>query len=137
MIIWHDGGCCLYAMSRRPGAPLFGSQQTLDSAPGYGDAMPEALAMDAHGNALALWLRSEPRQYSYGHLYLHGAQRPAGGSFDGGSDSGEIGEDSYKHSACNGSADLATNAEGHAVAVWLGRTTIDACATVEAATFTP
>ena len=137
VLMWHPGGCCLFAMSRRPGASSFSSRQTLDTSPDYGDAEPHALAVDANGNTFALWLRTAAG-LGYGELYLHAAQRPAGGSFDSGSDIGEIGDDSYKHSACQGYAALASTPDGHAVAVWLVRTADPGrCTAIDAATFTP
>jgi hypothetical protein len=94
-------------MSRQPGAFSFTSQQVL--APGFGQTVPSALAMDEGGDTFALWERSDQ---SSGHLYLHAAQRPAGGSFDSGADIGDIGVDSYKQSACIGSPSLATTSDG-------------------------
>jgi hypothetical protein len=90
--------------------------------------------MDAHGNALALWTRADEAS---GHLFIHAAQRPAGGSFGPGVDIGDVGEDSYKHSACSGQPSLATSANGNlGVAVWLTRPPNGGqCAEVEAATF--
>ena len=77
VVVWEDAPCCMFAMARRPGASSFSSPQTL--SPGLGQTVPEALAMDAHGNALALWARSDKTD---GHLCLHAAQRPAGGSLE-------------------------------------------------------
>lgn len=136
-VVWQTRDSCLYSMSRLPDSSSFGSQQTL-ACGSYGETMPEALAMDAHGNTLALWLRSEPRPYSYGHLYLHAADRPAGGSFDNGSDIGDMGPDSYKHSACSGDAKLAVAPDGTlALAVWRARTNeTGGCTQVQATTLT-
>jgi hypothetical protein len=134
-VMWQNAGCCLFSMSRLPGASSFSSQQTL--APGSWETMPEKLAMDARGNTLALWLRADS-QYGTGHIYLHAAQRPAGGSFDDGADIGDIGLDSYKHSACNGEPSLAVTPDGDlALAVWLGRPhQPGVCTQVQAATLT-
>jgi hypothetical protein len=131
-VMWENAGCCLFSMSRLPGASSFTSQQTL--ARGFGETVPEALAMDAGGNTLALWLRADS-PYGTGHLYLHAAQRPAVGSFDNGADIGGIGLDSYKHSACSGEPSLAVTPNGRlALAVWLTRPRpTGACTAVEAA----
>jgi hypothetical protein len=120
-------------MSRRPGAPSFASEQVL--ARGIAETMPGTLAMDASGNTLALWTRLNKTD---NRLYVHAAQRAAGGSFDTGSDIGEIGQDSYKHYACSGQPSLAVTPNGRlAIAVWLTRPDPNGvCTAVEAATLT-
>ena len=135
-VVWESRGGCGFSMSRLPGASSFSSQQSLGCG-FYGEAVPEALAMDARGNALALWLKADNLNAT-GHIHLQAAERPAGGSFDTAADMGDIGLDSYKHSGCSGDASLALAPDGGlALAVWLARPhQPGGCTQVQAATLT-
>jgi hypothetical protein len=135
-VVWHDRDSCLFSMSRLPGASSFGSHQTLGCG-FYGETVPEALAMDARGNALALWLKADNLNAT-GHIHLHYARRPTGGSFDSGADIGDMGLDSYKHSGCSGDAQLAVTPDGSlALAIWLARPhEPGSCTQVQATTLT-
>jgi len=133
VVMWADDDCCLYASARSPGAPTFGREQALSGGPNLaGSKVLPAIGFDRRGNAIALWTRA-----TNGRLYVHAAQRPAGGSFDSGSDIGVIGDDCYKHICCPGDPAVAVGAEGNAIAVWGARLNpLDAtCTTVDAATF--
>jgi hypothetical protein len=133
-VVWHDRGGCLFSMSRLPGASSFSSPQTL-ACGSYGGNMPEALAMDAHGNTLALWLNADNASPAR-HMLLHYAERPAGGSFDNGADISDMGIDSYKHSACSGDARIAVTPDGTlALAIWAARPhEPGSCTQIQAAT---
>jgi hypothetical protein len=134
-VVMSADECCLYALARRPGTRLFTLRQVIAQGPGEGGAnVLPAIGFDRRGDALALWTRSDATS---GRLYVHAAQRPAGGGFDNGSDVGEIGGDCYKHLCCSGAPAIAVGANGSGVAVWLARPNLLAptCTTVEAATF--
>ena len=135
-VVWENSAGCGFSMSRLPGASSFSSQQSLGCG-SYGETVPEALSMDARGNALALWLKAD-NVYATGHIHLQAAQRPAGGSFDTGTDIADMGLDSYKHSACSGDAQLAVTPDGTlALAVWLARPhEPGTCTQVQATTLT-
>jgi hypothetical protein len=130
--MWANDSCRLFAMSRRPSAHSFSSEQVLEH--GTYQSVPGALAMDADGNTLALRTQVQAQTEE---LYMHAAQRPAGASFDGGRDLADIGPDSYKHSACSGAPSLAVTPSGRlAFAVWLTRSHPNGgCTAVEAARF--
>jgi hypothetical protein len=138
VVTWAAGDSAVYAMARLPGASAFTSEQLLAPASasgGFVNSEP-VVGADVHGNALALWTRATGRGIGDGELYVHAAERPAGGSFDSGGDLADIGPDSYKHSACNGGPAIATAADGSAVAVWLAHPNSHGpCTTVEAAAF--
>src|SRR5262249_36188127 len=107
-----------------------------------------AVEMDNHGNAVTLWTKSTGNgfgNYFSDELFVHAAVRPAGGSFDPGSDLADIGPDAYKHSTCSGPS-LASAADGSAVAVWLapsnaqpaiGNGETSPCTSVKAAVYNP
>jgi hypothetical protein len=131
VVMWAPYDCCLYSMSRRPGARSFTSKQVV--ATGAWLTASPVLRSDPRGNTLALWMRSDEQD-----LYVHAAERPPGGGFDTGIDIADTGKDSYKHAACSGKPSLATTPNGRlAVAVFLARpnTPMSTCTTVEAATF--
>lgn len=139
VVVWGNHDCCLYAMTRLPGARSFSSRQILDQ--GRWTAASPAVAMDAHGDALALWVGSDAGGCgcSNARVYVHVAQRPSGGSFERGSDLADIGQDSYKYTACGGEPMLAMTPNGHrAVAVWLAQLNtapMGTCTSVQAATY--
>lgn len=132
-VMWGDDSCCLFSMSRRSDASSFESKQVLWR--GIWQTVPGALAMDSRGNTLALWTKLLAAN---GRLYIHAAQRPAGAMFDSGSDIGDIGQDSYKHSACSGQPSLTLTPDGRsALALWLARDHwAPNCTAVKAATLT-
>jgi hypothetical protein len=136
-VVWETYDCG-FSVSRLPGASSFGSKQNLGCDPYDGQTVPETLAMDAHGNTLALWLKADVETDPV-HIYLHAAERPAGGSFDTGTDIGDMGLDSYKHTYCGlGGVGLAVTPDGSlALAAWLARPQqTGTCTQVQATTST-
>jgi len=128
--------CCLFTFARSPNARSFTREQLLDF--GEWTTIAGPLGMDARGDTLALWARTDDAQ----ELHVHAAQRPAGGTFDSGSDLADAGPDSYKHAVCGAPSAIAMEPSGDAVAVWLARPkTLSStgapflCSMVEAATF--
>jgi hypothetical protein len=134
-VVWETADCG-FSMSRLPGASSFGSKQNLGCDPYDGETVPETLAMDAHGNTLALWLNAGGPT---AHIYLHAAERPAGGRFDNGADIGDMGLDSDRHVYCGlGGVSLAVTPDGSlALASWQARPhETNTCTQVQAATLT-
>src|SRR5262245_9608156 len=125
--------CCLYAAARRPGASSFGGAQTLVLGPLPAEALQPAVAMDARGDGVAVWMSAEA-----GRVTVRASQRPAGGPFGASSSVGDVGEDCYKHACCFAEPALAARPNGSAVVVWLARpdSSKGSCTQVEAAAFT-
>jgi hypothetical protein len=125
--------CCLYAAARRPGAASFGQAQTLALGPLPAESLEPAAAMDARGDAVAVWMSAEA-----GRVTVRAAQRPAGGAFGASSIVGDVGADCYKHGCCFAEPALAAKPNGAAVAIWLARPDPSKgfCTRVEAAAFT-
>ena len=116
--VWRrgaDGGEVTVQSAVRPAggawqAPVDVSQPGLDGSSPPGRTVPgPQVAVDALGNAVAVWQRSNGTS-----LVVQAAERPAGGRWGapvGVSVPGGAGEDS-------GSPDVAIDAHGNAVAVW-------------------
>jgi hypothetical protein len=90
----------------RPAGGSFGAPQ--DVSPPYGDASDSQLAVDAMGNAIAVW----DRLLAANHV-VQAAVRPAGGSFG-------TPQDLSVPGGAAGRPQVAVDREGDAVAVWEG-----------------
>ncbi|HEX6663061.1 MAG TPA: hypothetical protein VF025_05260 [Gaiellaceae bacterium] len=105
--IWSNRDA-LYASARPPGG-RFGKPQSL-AVGGFGPA----IGIDGHGNAIAVWTRSNGTT-----LFLHAARRPARGLFGQGVDLSPVGADCFQHRCLvGGEASIAVSHRGNAVATW-------------------
>jgi hypothetical protein len=105
--VWqfHDGIEPRVQAAFRPADGVFGGRQTISLA-GHG-ATSSDVAVDAEGNAIAMWVRSDGTNNR-----IEAAVRPAGGSFSMGAPISEAGE------AADTPPHAAFDPQGNALVVW-------------------
>ena len=107
-VVLSSDGDVVYANARVPGG-RFGRPQLLSNA-----AFAPAVGIDARGNALALWTRTNGTD-----LFIDAATRTAGHRFGAGADLAPVGPDCFKHRCLvGGEKALAVSPRGAAIAVW-------------------
>jgi hypothetical protein len=106
--VWHrtDFAFVRIQASFRPAGGSFGAPQTI-SEPGTGARNPR-IAMDAQGNALAVWELSDGS-----HSRVHAAFRPVGGTFGAPQTISAAGEDAFR-------GNVALDPQGNAISIWKG-----------------
>ena len=106
--VWlhSDGTNVIVQAAVRPGGGAWGAPQDLSTA--GQDALKPQVALDAAGNALAVWIRSNGTNY-----IVQAAARPAGGAWSAPQDLSAAGHDADF-------PQVALDAAGNGLAVWEG-----------------
>jgi hypothetical protein len=104
--VWQSWGGInpVIAAAARPAGGSFSAPQTLSDSSGY--AMSPAVAADAQGDAVAVWVRSEGAEWR-----AQAAYRPAGGSFSAPQTLSPAGYEARE-------PHVAMNTAGQAIVVW-------------------
>jgi len=107
-VVISSDGDLLYSNVRPPGS-RFGSRQHL------GSGFAPTVGVDARGDAIALWTRSDGT-----NLFVHAARRVFQHTFGAGVDLAPVGPDCSQHRCLvGGEAALAVSPRGSATAIWI------------------